>query len=60
MRLELPIATIMQRLAREEQKLKKVGAFANAEGVRYALVEILRMADEEVPPIEPSDPKDAS
>jgi hypothetical protein len=54
MRLELPVATIMDRLAREERKLKNSGAYANAEGIRYALVAILRMADEDEPPIEPS------
>lgn len=55
MRLELPVATIMETLAREEQKLKKAGAYANAEGVRYALVAILRKADEEPRPVEPSE-----
>jgi hypothetical protein len=58
MNISLPVATIMDVLAKEEQKLKKVGAFASAEGVRYALVAVMRKADEEVQPLEPSDPRD--
>jgi hypothetical protein len=55
MRLELPVATIMEVLAREERKLKNAGAYSNAEGVRYALVAIMRKADEQEPPIDPTD-----
>lgn len=46
---------IIARLGREEQRLKKAGAYAEAAGVRDALVLILRLADEGEPPLEGGD-----
>jgi hypothetical protein len=45
---------MMNRLARKERDLKNAGAYAEAAGVRDALTGILRMADEEETPLDPT------
>lgn len=40
------VSALLDRLAREELKLKTLGAYAEAAGVRDAVVLLLRMADE--------------
>lgn len=45
MKNELPVRAIVDKLGREEQTLKRAGAFAEAAGIRDAIVQILRMAD---------------
>jgi hypothetical protein len=55
MKTNLPIPAIVERLGREEQTLKRAGAFAEAAGIRDAIVQILRMADEDEAPIDSSD-----
>lgn len=45
----LALDKIIERLGREERTLRNLGAHANAEGVRYAMTALLRMADEEAP-----------
>lgn len=57
MKETLPTYSIVDRLARKERELKNLGAFAEAAGIRDAMVLVLRMADEEVAPIEPTDHK---
>lgn len=51
----LTLKQLLDRLGRKEQELKKAGAYAEAAGIRTAIVTILRMADEETHPIDPSD-----
>jgi hypothetical protein len=55
---DLSVADLVNRLCTEERKLKNAGAYAEAAGIRDAVVIVFRMADEEVvnPPIEPTDP----
>jgi hypothetical protein len=58
-RSTLSVVEISERFCREEKRLKDAGAFAEAAGVRDALVLVFRMADEEerAPhPLDPSDP----
>lgn len=50
----LPVQQLVERLGREERNLKNAGAYAEAAGIRDAVVIVLRMADEEPQPIEPS------
>jgi hypothetical protein len=52
---EIPVDEFLSRACRKELELKKSGAYAEAAGVRDAVVLALRLADEEVPPIEPED-----
>lgn len=51
----LGLPAILDRLGREEQRLKQAGAFAEAAGVRDAIVLILRLADQGEQPIDPSE-----
>ena len=46
MQATLPVKELLDALAREEQTLKKLGAFAQADGVRTAINRMLKMADE--------------
>lgn len=41
----VPVARLVDDLCREELRLKLAGDYAHAEGVRYAIVRILRIAD---------------
>lgn len=51
----IPLKDALDRLCREEQWLKKAGAFAEAAGVRDAVTILLRLADEGGESIEPSE-----
>lgn len=55
MKTDVPLDAILLRLGREERRLKNAGAYAEAAGVRDAVVLILRLADEGEPPIDPSE-----
>lgn len=45
-RRHLPVQELIDRLCRKEKALKDAGAFAEANGIRDAVVTIFRMADE--------------
>ncbi len=51
----IPVIRLLDDLSRHELELKRAGAFAEASGIRDAIVRILRLADGE-PSIEPSEP----
>ena len=53
----VPVDRLVDDLARHELRLKLAGAFAEAAGIRDAVVRILRIADAGEVPIEPSDPQ---
>ena len=55
MKIVLVVREIIDRLGREELNLKRAGAYAEAAGIRDAIVQIFRMADQEVESIEPED-----
>jgi hypothetical protein len=42
----IPVVRLIDDLARQELRLKLAGAFAEANGIRDAIVRILRLADE--------------
>lgn len=42
----VPVGRLLDDLAREELRLKQAGAFAEAAGIRDAVVRILRLADQ--------------
>jgi hypothetical protein len=42
----VPVVRLIDDLARQELKLKLAGAFAEANGIRDAIVRILRLANE--------------
>jgi hypothetical protein len=48
----LPVSLILDRLGHEELMLKNLGAYEQARGIRAAIVQILKLADEPKP--EPS------
>jgi hypothetical protein len=48
MQKSLPVEAIVDRLGHKERTLKNAGAFAEAAGLRDAVVIVLRMADEEI------------
>ena len=50
----VPVQRLIDDLARHELALKLAGAYAHAEGLRDAIVRILRIADEGEPPIDPT------
>ncbi len=50
----VPLDTILASLSREELEQKRRGAYAHAEGLRDAIVRILRIADVGEPPIDPT------
>jgi hypothetical protein len=50
----VPVSRLIDELGRQELKLKIAGAFAEAAGIRDAIVRILRVADEGEPPIDPT------
>jgi hypothetical protein len=54
MKTELSVRAIVDKLGREEQTLKRAGAFAEAAGVRTSIVQILRLADADEEPIDPT------
>jgi hypothetical protein len=59
MRKEVEVSEVIDCLCREEQRLKKAGAFGEAAGIRDAVVLVLRIADAEetqAHPIDPSEP----
>lgn len=49
----VPVVRLLDDLGRQELKLKLAGAYAEAAGIRDAIVRILRIADEGEPSIEP-------
>lgn len=49
----VPVARLLDDLGRHELKLKLAGAFAEAAGIRDAIVRILRIANEGEPSLEP-------
>lgn len=49
----VPVARLLDDLGRQELKLKLAGAYAEAAGIRDAIVRILRIADAGEPSIEP-------
>jgi hypothetical protein len=51
----VPLKQVLDDLCREELNLKRVGAFAQAAGIRDAIVRILRIADGPPPSIDPSE-----
>lgn len=55
-RKHLPVQELVDRLGREEQQLKRCGAFGEAAGVRDSIVVVLRMADEVEPQWLPMEP----
>jgi hypothetical protein len=54
MKTELSVRAIVDKLGREEQTLKRAGAFAEAAGVRTSIVQILRLADADEESIDPT------
>lgn len=46
MRESVSVSDLLAALGREEQALKKLGAFAEASGIRAAITRLLKMADE--------------
>lgn len=54
MKTALTVAALIERLGREEQALKRAGAYAEAAGIRDAIVQVLRMANAEDDSIEPT------
>lgn len=53
MKTLIEVKAVIERLGREEQTLKRAGAYAEAAGIRDAIVQILRMADAHDESIEP-------
>jgi hypothetical protein len=49
----VPLDSVLADLCRQEQKLKLAGAYAEAAGIRDAVVRILRIADAGEPSIDP-------
>lgn len=54
MKTELSVRAIVDKLGREEQTLKRAGAFAEAAGIRDAIVQILRLADADEQSLDPT------
>jgi len=52
----IPVERLLDDLSRQELRLKLSGAFAEAAGMRDAIVRLLRLADQGEPSIDPSDP----
>jgi hypothetical protein len=52
----VPVKRLVDDLGRQELRLKLAGAYAEAAGIRDAIVRILRLADEGEPSLEPSEP----
>ncbi len=52
----VPVEAVIRDLGREELRLKQAGAYAEAAGIRDAVVRILRIADAGEPSIDPSEP----
>jgi hypothetical protein len=52
----VPVSRLLDDLARQELKLKLSGAYAEAAGLRDAIVRILRIADEGEASIDNSEP----
>jgi hypothetical protein len=55
MKTALEVRALVDRLGREELNLKNAGAFAEAAGIRDAIVQILRLADADEESIEPTE-----
>lgn len=55
MKHELPVKEIIDRLGREELNLKRAGAYAEAAGIRDAIVQVLKLADSDDTSIEPEE-----
>jgi hypothetical protein len=51
----VPVVRLLDDLGRQELRLKLAGAYAEAAGIRDAIVRILRIADEGEPSIESKD-----
>lgn len=51
----VPLDRLLDDLCRQELKLKLAGAYAHADGIRDAIVRILRLADEGEPSIDQGD-----
>lgn len=54
----VPLARLLDDLSRQELRLKLAGSYAEASGIRDAIVRILRLADEGDSSIDTSDGSD--